>query len=170
MSPRSWGWALSQVQHSPVLWLKVGKGAEAGAGGELGESRTSDEDDRGPSPWPEGEGLWHVSGRQVSASALAPFSLGHPPWVSWSTLTLFAQDSFLAAPLTAPEHTECAQCLHLPALAAPFHCEHPRVPGSVPGDLSFGDVIAASRILLLSFWSILSIQDSLLELFFFPST
>lgn len=88
MSPRSWppgqgcgswGWALSQVQHSPVLWLKVGKGAEAGAGRELGESRTSDEDDRGPSPWPEGEGLWHISGRQVSASALAPFSLGHLP-------------------------------------------------------------------------------------------
>lgn len=42
----------------------------------------------------------------------------------------------------------------------------PESLGKMPVGLSFGDVIAASRILLLSFWSTLHTQDSLLELFF----
>lgn len=60
MSPRSqppgqghgsWEWALSQVQHSPVVQGR--KGAEAEAGRELSESETGrarspDEDDSGP--------------------------------------------------------------------------------------------------------------------------
>lgn len=42
----------------------------------------------------------------------------------------------------------------------------PESPGSVPVRFSFGDVVTASRILLLSFWNTHNMQDSLLKLFF----
>lgn len=117
MSPRSqppgqghgsWEWALSQVQHSP-LWFKGGKGQRMGH--EESEVRVRQ---AGPgalmrvvvalSSQPEGQGLWHVRGRQFRASALAPSSPGTAALGS-AEHSHSVSSGFFISPRTAPEHT-----------------------------------------------------------------
>lgn len=89
---RDWGRARSCV-----------RGAQAGLG-------VSDEGDSVLLLWPEAEGRWHVRGRWVRASALAPSSPGHPPWASWSTLTHSGSSSELFPPWSSRCSCACLVC------------------------------------------------------------